>query len=309
MMAAGLLLRVRNQGGEARVVNMTCGDSKDAFAMRFIRAQGFKEHSNEAINYGIFRQLEERTAHQALGTEERDLLFLGYPDGSLWDLLHAEDPTKPIRSPQTQVNAVPYDFAVSPGAPYCLNSIARDLVGILKDFRPDTVTVPHPNDNHSDHAACFYLVQRALEISGVDADVVCPLDTYAGEFPMVLKPHRKMEPLRTPPSPTFWLEHCLTGTEREAKIRLISCYKSQMAWEHLLDTRPYAGLTSYLYGYVAQNEVFGRVLEARDDPRFRERLNRRIYRTRVAGAVKNVVKDALKDAFRMRSSTRHSQGF
>src|SRR4051812_46399077 len=50
-----------------------------------------------------------------------------------------------------------------------IESLSRLLAPILRDARPQQVYLPHPDDEHPDHAAVLPALRRALRASGGDA--------------------------------------------------------------------------------------------------------------------------------------------
>lgn len=297
MLAAGLTHRVLASGGEVRVVDMTSGDARSPVAERYMRQIGWNVHANTWMNYGLLRQHEDRAAVARLGLAPAHLSWLGYPDGSIAEMLARwrRGDARPVTSRSTGASAVPYATAVSPGAPYVLDAVIADLARALASFRPDMLIVMHPNDNHPDHAATWYIGQEALVRSGLDPARVAvrvPLDAYGAVFPLRLRPGFTLRAPGRLPSATRWFELELERAERDAKVALIGSYPSQMAWEHPTQSVP-QGTRSYMYGYAAANELYGEVLEVHHDEVFRRLINAREMARRVAGAAANVVHDTV----------------
>nr|MDQ3038040.1 PIG-L family deacetylase [Myxococcota bacterium] len=125
---------------------------------------------------GWRRQDEAVAAMEVLGLPERQLRFLGYPDGWL-DALGSE-PLSPL--PRTRRDGTCGEGAVTYGArgeggadvhtrragspgTYTAQGAIDDLVHLLERDRPSDVYVSHPIDDHPDHATTYVLLRRALE--------------------------------------------------------------------------------------------------------------------------------------------------
>ncbi|MBL9037225.1 MAG: PIG-L family deacetylase, partial [Archangium sp.] len=125
---------------------------------------------------GALRQTETVAALARLGVEERDVHFLGYPDGYLSAL--GTEPLPPLerRAPDGRcvkatgtwatrgAGAVDVHTARTgrPGA-YLAESLTGDLAALLSRLRPREVYLPHGIDQHPDHAATYAYFRRALE--------------------------------------------------------------------------------------------------------------------------------------------------
>ncbi len=307
-LSAGLLMRVQKAGGEVRIVDLTCGDHPNMFALGFVAHTGYREHSDSRVNYGMYRQLEDMNAVRRLGLDPRSLICMQYRDGSLWGMLEKanafSDGVWEASIPAAAVCNDPYWGSNSAAA------VIAHLSHLIREFGPDAIVLTHPNDNHRDHAAAYWLGMEALRQANVDLDsvpVYCPLDVYAVELPLGLRPNRRIsEPRRKLPSPTRWLELELTGQEVERKVEMLSEYPSQMAWEHPTE-RGYRGYLSYVFGCVAQNELYGVVdfASARHDERFRRNIDNGVRISRFFGAVGNVVTDLGRRLFGSKSGPRN----
>jgi LmbE family N-acetylglucosaminyl deacetylase len=125
---------------------------------------------------GYRRESETIAALEILGIEERDVHFLGYPDGYLEAL--GDTPLPPIARTQpdgtcgtgSATYAVRGEGGVdvhtrlfgAPG-PYVARGPVDDLAALLARERPREIVVAHPIDSHRDHAITYVLLRRALE--------------------------------------------------------------------------------------------------------------------------------------------------
>jgi len=119
------------------------------------------------LSYGRERMEEARRALGVLGLSEEDITFLGYPDGGL-EGIWTGSRAYPYTSPFSHCSTVPYEDALSPGAPYVAESIICDLAKVMELFRPTVILLPHPRDTHPDHRFCalFTLTAAAQERRG-----------------------------------------------------------------------------------------------------------------------------------------------
>jgi len=103
---------------------------------------------------GESRRAESLAALETLGLPAEDIRFLGYPDRGIQLMLEAELASWPIPIPPVHPRE---QFALHrhlpTGAAYCGENLFSDLQALVNDYRPDLVVLPHPADQHSDHAA------------------------------------------------------------------------------------------------------------------------------------------------------------
>jgi LmbE family N-acetylglucosaminyl deacetylase len=151
--AAGLIQRVRAQGGEVRIVLVTAGDG---FIEAVAKETGSPQPRPSAfVAYGELRLRETRAVVRALAPDHVRLEVLGFPDGGLDGLLEAHWwRSRPERSRFTGATDPPYDDqALEPDVPYDGDDLRRELVRIIAESRPTIVVLPDPFDRHPDHRA------------------------------------------------------------------------------------------------------------------------------------------------------------
>jgi LmbE family N-acetylglucosaminyl deacetylase len=155
--AAGYATDALEAGASVFVVYLTAGDhSRTAIA-----ANRLTFFATAALNRKGERRLREgRLAAESIGLDPSHLLVLGYPDRGLLRMLLR--PSAAVRSTSTGKKAVSYPEALSPGAPYRLDSIMADLSAIMRAIQPDVVIAPALQDQHPDHRAAAILVSRVL---------------------------------------------------------------------------------------------------------------------------------------------------
>jgi LmbE family N-acetylglucosaminyl deacetylase len=123
------------------------------------------------VERGLQREGESVAAAQILGLSEQDVIFLGYPDGSMMEIYGAASPTDVIASAagQTQtygnrgLGGMDFHrfFFGSPG-PYNRVTVEQDIRTLLTNIRPDEVYTVSNFDTHPDHHATALFVTEAL---------------------------------------------------------------------------------------------------------------------------------------------------
>ena len=226
--AAGVIARSVKQGIPVRVVVVTCGDGfpKAASALTGKRNPG----AEDFLELGKTRQKEAAAAVKVLGLPEKDLIFLGYPDGALKALWNNYwDDANVYRSSATKAAGVPYSDAWEPGAPYCGRSLVDALTGIIKDFRPSAVYYPHPGDEHPDHWATHAFTLYTLAKMNYQAQEFTYLIHYSyWPEPLFSEPTKPLKPpLEMTGNGTRWFDVPLTAEEIERKRRALKCYATQ----------------------------------------------------------------------------------
>jgi LmbE family N-acetylglucosaminyl deacetylase len=152
--AAGVVARAHAAGDTVKVVYMTNGD--------FGGGQ----------SAGLSREAAAVAGQAILGTTESDLLFLGYPDGGLLDLLENYASSTSIYT-NAFGQSVTYgahglgstdyhNFKFGSHASYNAANVVADLQAILATYRPDDIYTTSELDSHPDHQATYWFVKDAL---------------------------------------------------------------------------------------------------------------------------------------------------
>jgi len=243
---AGVIARAVAEKRPVRVVMVTCGDSF------FKAAQVFAHKNNPApADYrrmGLARCGETLQAMRTLGLSEKDVVFLGYPDGAtrfLWDSYW--DRNHPRISGGVDVDRVPYSFALRPGAPYCGQDVVDDLVREITGFKPTDIYYPTSLDEHPDHWATSAYVKYTLAM----------LDLHPREHTYLV--HRYLWPQPPAPDPRMpllppaelanlvrWGDFPLRPEEIALKNRALHQYPTQEAV-----------MQPFLWAFVRKTELFG----------------------------------------------------
>lgn len=243
--AGGAIAQFLAQGHQVLVVFFTNGDANTA-AKKFFTWNPL----NRAADYqalGCRRMKEAGEAMRILGVPWDHLLFLGYPDRGLWNLLTTHR-DKPYRSPYTKMDRPFYRNSFNPEASYTGLSLLQDLGAILTVFQPTIIYCPHPEDAHPDHRAMAFFVREALEKLSLSPEVrYYFVHGRRWPTPQRLIPDAELSP------PSYlaerWNWHSLSLSEEVVEIKLaaLRAYSSQ----RLTNGR-------FLAAFVRQNELFAR---------------------------------------------------
>ena len=256
---AGVVQRALKAGARVKVVYMTCGDN-NIFSIVFYNKLAFPIkliflRKKDFITLGHQRVHEATKAMKLLGVEERDLLFLGYPDhGTDQMFVFNWDETKPYRSSFSGHSSVPYEESVGYKKEFTADNIIKDLKRAISDFKPTKVFVSHPSDVNGDHWA--YYLYMMVSLADLDREVPRPkIYPYLVHVPGWPLPRHYHPALVIEPSEKFfgdalpvvdWHQLKLNPQEIDKKHEAMLAHNSQ--------TRISA---FYLMSFVRQNELFG----------------------------------------------------
>ena len=157
--AGGLIQRVLKAGGKVKVVFITSGDG-------FPEGVEEEDHishptAKDYRRYGVVRREEALKATATLGMKERDVIFLGFPDGGL-SYLRSKFHAHPYKSPFTEENRPPLSEDIIPHTDYTGQDLTREIERVIANFRPNLVATTPPEDWHPDHNATYFFVKEAL---------------------------------------------------------------------------------------------------------------------------------------------------
>lgn len=150
---AGLIYTAVQKEKKVKVIEVTNGESSIEGTKLYY---GYKPETQDYINIGLVRQKESISAMNVLGLTSDDIIFLGYPDNGLMDMISKEKYSKstPYHSRLTDFDKVSYENSLTIGAPFCRDSFFSDIKNILDEYKPKEIYVNHPLDSHLDHRAC-----------------------------------------------------------------------------------------------------------------------------------------------------------
>lgn len=170
LIASGLILKAIEQHVPVSVIIVTAGD----FDCRIDARR---------------RKAESLAGLAALGVTDKQVFFLGYPDGLLGRL--GQDPLRQTSQPNTGQCLASTGSARDFTAP----ELVSELQALLAVLKPETLVVTHPEDSHPDHAATYAFVRRALN--------------HLDQAPRVLRAFVHTEDCW--PTAGLDIQHCLPG--------------------------------------------------------------------------------------------------
>ena len=239
---AGIIQKAQRCNIPLKIVYLTNGDNNEP---SFIVDQKRLVLLPKAVlTMGKKRIYEAINGMNSLGVKRDQLVFLGYPDWGTEKIFTSFwFDKKPFKSMLTRVRHVPYEEALSPGAPYLGESILKDLIKIIQDFKPTKIFVSHPIDTHRDHRAFFLFLQIALWDLEVEPEI------YGYLVHWNRWPYRKQlfitPPKDWPIKDTTWFSWNLDEVDIKKKRQAISFYKTQIGYN-----------PPFLFSFVRQNELF-----------------------------------------------------
>ncbi len=161
--AGGLIQQVLGIGGAVKVVFMTSGDGyPEGVEMEehiaHPTAQDFRE-------YGVERQEEAVRVLETLGMKEKDVIFLGFPDGGLCSILskYPSDDGPDYKSPFTLEDRPPPPDVILPNTEYNAEDLEKAIHQEMTDFRPTLLVTTHSRDQHPDHHSTYFFVKETLK--------------------------------------------------------------------------------------------------------------------------------------------------
>jgi LmbE family N-acetylglucosaminyl deacetylase len=157
LLAAGVMARAVEEGRRVAVIIMTNGDFS-------------------CERDGYLREAESIAALRLLGVNERDVHFLGYPDGALVKLTltpldpmeHRDAIGQCVARTGTYADRVAGrldEHTKRTGAPgeWTAENLTQDLAALLTQLQPREVYLPHLFDDHPDHSMTYVFFRRALD--------------------------------------------------------------------------------------------------------------------------------------------------
>lgn len=247
---AGVIQEALNAKADIRIVYLTNGDHNQFAFIVYEKRITFRK--GEFIHMGEVRRREAIKAMKLLGLDEKNLIFLGYPDFGTFNIFSRYWQTKkPYRDLLTRISGVPYKENFSFGAPYIGENILRDLENVLLTYKPNKIFVSHPADVNVDHKSLYLFLQVALaDLKGkIPQPKVYPYLIHCVGWPLPRHYHPELSlepPKKFLDTQINWFKLELTQEQLNKKYQAILCYKSQ--------TRSSA---FYLFSFARKNELFG----------------------------------------------------
>lgn len=248
--AGGVIQKAVKAGARVKVVLLTNGENNELSFLVYKKRPVLTRRG--LIAMGQVRRGESIAAVSTFGLNENDVVSLGYPDFGMMDVMSRFwGNMKPFRSMLSRVRKVPYENAISPGAPYLGESVLRDLKAAIFSFKPTKIFVSSPADVNRDHRALYLFMKVALwDIDGrISQPEIFPYLVHISGWPQPRGFHPELvlnAPKELEQSMIRWSYLKLDSDEVEVKREAILRYVSQ---------NEYA--SNYLVTFVRQNELFG----------------------------------------------------
>lgn len=249
--AGGLIQRVLTAGGRVKVVFMTNGDGfpEGVETEHHIAVPTAKDYRK----YGEERRLEVLKAITTLGLKERDVIFLGFPDGGLNYLrLEYRSHLKPYMSPFTREKRPPAFEVIVPRTDYCGRDLRKEVERVIADFRPNLVATTPREDEHPDHSATYYFVKKALaHWTNKHPNQIKPnfltFLIHFGQWPIAQGAGTglRLDPPGGFPDKKEWIAFQLKPEEMKTKRKAILEYRTQMLV-----------MGRFLLSFARSNELF-----------------------------------------------------
>ncbi|EKF85110.1 PIG-L deacetylase family protein [Methanobacterium formicicum] len=243
----GIIKKALEKNASVEVVMVTTGDA--------LKPEEFQAYLKATNNTGYkgtigdLRHTEAINAVKALGMNPNNLIFLGYPDGSLKNLLETNWDTPYKRtSGSNQYDHSPYNFTYEKNAPYTGANVVKNMEQIMKDYKPTIIYYPDDGDDHPDHFATSAFVRYSALVTNYTGKSYTYLVHKGTSWP---------NPLNYQPSRTLyfpdelsildadWYITSLNATEESAKEKAIKAHASQVT-----------ALRDLLMSFVRTDEIF-----------------------------------------------------
>lgn len=193
------------------------------------------------------RHEESINAMEKLGVEQKDILFLGYPDGVLPSLLTKNwDSDNPYILNGNTKN-VDYSYAYEQNATYSGANLYDNLAEIITKYHPTIIFYPDSEDEQIDHWAGNAFIEYVMaktDYQGREYTYIVH-DPPHWPYPRTYTPEAYLLP---PKELTYidykWVLFPLTHYQERLKEEAMSTYTSQVNTD------------SYVRSFIRKNEIF-----------------------------------------------------
>lgn len=204
---------------------------------------------NDTKTSPLIRHNESINGTKILGLDEKDVIFLGYRDGSLRNLLNTNwDTINPFpASDGSTHSSYPYSFQAN--ATYSGANLASNLETIIKDFQPTVIIYPSGDDEQMDHQATSGFIEYATTQTRYNGSKYTYLLHLPPNWPYprsyypeyYLLPPNQLVGVENGPE---WFVFNLNTLEERLKEEALLAYKTQIV------------PSSYLLSFLRKNELF-----------------------------------------------------
>ncbi len=247
---AGLIIKALAARKKVLVVIMNSGDG---YRSAVIKNYGIEAPQPQDFRrLGEARHLESLQAMKRLGLSERDVVFLGYPDGGTNGLWEVDWDYDKLHASLNGRTSSPYAFSYEKEAPYCGANVVKNLSEIIQTFKPSDILYPDPNDQHHDHWATNAFVKYVLikqDFQGREWTYL----VHRGDFPTPWEYYPYL-PLHPPVVlqnlDTSWFTLSMNEQEKTIKLQAIEQYTTQIKV-----------MGRFLKAFIRENELLGKYVD------------------------------------------------
>ncbi len=161
---AGIIRYSLERGCRILIVIVTSGDGSLKACERVNHSESLKPEMYRKV--GILRCNESKRAMMMLGVPRKNIIFLGFPDGSVNSLWDTNWDMNRLHTGLNGYNHSPFGFSYQRRVPYCGKELKENIKEIIMSFKPTSIFYPDPDDSHHDHWAVNAFVQYALIETG-----------------------------------------------------------------------------------------------------------------------------------------------
>lgn len=245
----GVIQSAKEKRAKIKVVYATNGDDNLGSVVR--EDKTLEPTPDDFIVLGERRMEEGKRATQVLGLEEKDLVFLGYPDKGLTAMLNKNYGT-PYTSQSTRFNYNPYQGTLQSKQTYIGANVVTDLQKIISDYSPTIIFTPHPRDQHSDHSATYSFLEKSFPELEKRPLIYAYLVHYSLYPPNKgLQMNRFLHPPKRLFTKEGWYSYDLVDDQEAKKLDSLNQNISQIESLSLTGT-----FGSFMRSFVKRNEIF-----------------------------------------------------
>jgi len=119
---------------------------------------------SRAMDFGEVRMAEARASLAHLGVPDKDVFFLGLPDGGMEQIWsNYPDSAKPYLSVLLASEHSPYTASAVPNLPYARDAVVKAAEDFIERYNPELIITGHPDERHVDHRTNNWVVVKAMQ--------------------------------------------------------------------------------------------------------------------------------------------------
>ena len=163
---AGLVQQAKENGAKVHMLYVTNG-AHNLISLLYYKIRHKKEilirTRKEFVELGRIRRKESIKACGYLGVEEKNLIFLGYPDAGILKIFSKHWGEVPAYvDVLSRKSCVEIDGHLNPLASYKGENILNDIKKVILKVKPTKIFIPSSFDSHEDHIGSYLFCILAL---------------------------------------------------------------------------------------------------------------------------------------------------